>query len=63
MSDRDNCGRCKFLRQGECHRFPPAMAPWPTGTLNDAPHITYEPSATWPTVGEHDWCGEFRINA
>lgn len=62
-----NCTACKFFQMiqakplsGGCHRIPPtpAMVGMRAHPLDPRQQ---EPVAMsfWPSVGPHDWCGEF----
>ena len=51
------CCECKFWSPGGddgrgcCHRYPPVLNPAST---------SFQPSSTFLTVTEYQWCGEFR---
>jgi hypothetical protein len=50
----ENCGNCRFLRQGpsyfRCCRYPPVANPM---------HAA-ESATGFPIVRPDDWCGEFK---
>lgn len=46
---KQTCEHCRFFRNSECHKNPPASV-----VLQDAVTVY------WPNVKKDDWCGEFQ---
>lgn len=48
------CGVCRYFvphdGDGTCRRYPPVPLAYNTVSVS-----------AWPSVGERDWCGEFKL--
>ena len=65
----EQCSECRFWRNwdsemtnlGECHRFPPRMAPVLRSDAAETAAVTVRPTdGGWPLTAPDDWCGEFQ---
>jgi hypothetical protein len=50
------CCDCLHWFAGECRRFPPQFAAWPS---DNQPLVIYLPAASWPLTRHDHWCGEW----
>lgn len=63
MESKERCELCRFFesnkstRAGWCRRYPPQVYGDTHGGEGD---IGTTPEASFPYVGELEWCGEFR---
>ena len=57
MNEPDQCcAKCKFLKQGECHRNPPFLM------IIGSAYGKQAYKAVWPKIEDlFNWCGEYRV--